>query len=116
MEAFSSPARSIHARIGIWRQGRLKISWSSFKTPVVTNSGSKTNGVLEHAGRHTACKRVRTLVVGLGHSESALSFLEHGGATFHNVGDLGRTGRLRFWCRDQLDEFMAEMVVLSWWQ
>jgi len=53
----------------------------------------------------------KTLVVGLGHGESVLSFVEHGGATFHSVGDLGRTGCLRFWCRDQLDEFMAEMAI-----
>jgi hypothetical protein len=52
-----------------------------------------------------------TLVVGLGHDESVLTFVQSDGKSFHSLGDPSRTGRLRFWCRDQIDEFMEEMAV-----
>lgn len=54
----------------------------------------------------------QTLVLGLGHTESVLTFAEADGVTsFHSIGDRTRTGHIRFWCRDQLDEFMSEMAV-----
>ena len=53
-----------------------------------------------------------TLVVGLGHDETVLTFVAAGGIpSFHSVGDTARGGRLRFWCRDQVDEFMEEMAL-----
>jgi hypothetical protein len=52
-----------------------------------------------------------TLVVGLGHPESVLTFVQPDGRTLHSLGDTRRTGHLRFWCRDQLDEFMEEMAI-----
>jgi len=51
------------------------------------------------------------LVAGLGHAETILSFVGREGNTFHSVGDKDRSGVLRFWCRDQLDEFLAETAV-----
>ena len=51
------------------------------------------------------------LVVGLGHPESVLTFIQSDGQSFHSLGDPNRTGRIRFWCRDQIDEFMEEMAV-----
>jgi hypothetical protein len=52
-----------------------------------------------------------TLVVGVGNAESVLTFVEPDGTSFHSRGDISRRGRLRFWCRGQLDEFMEEMAV-----
>jgi len=53
----------------------------------------------------------KILVLGLGHRESVLSFFEDEVNCYHSVGDTSRTGTLHFWCRDQLDEFFAEMAV-----
>jgi hypothetical protein len=52
-----------------------------------------------------------TLVVGLGASESVLSYVRTDGKTFHSLGDPDRKGVLKFWCRDQFDDFLAEMAV-----
>jgi len=53
----------------------------------------------------------RMLVLGLGYPESVLTFVEHDGRSFHSIGDTSRTGVLKFWCREQLDDFMAEMAL-----
>lgn len=53
----------------------------------------------------------RMLVVGIGGEESVLTFVESDGTTFHSVGDVERPGVLQFWCRDQVDDFLAEMAV-----
>lgn len=53
----------------------------------------------------------RTLVFGIGYPESVLTFIDHDGESFHSVGDTSRKGVLKFWCRDQLDDFIAEMAV-----
>ncbi|MFO0762977.1 MAG: Imm1 family immunity protein [Byssovorax sp.] len=52
-----------------------------------------------------------TLALGLGAPESVLAYVDTSGASYHSVGDLERGGILRFWCRDQLDDFLAEMAV-----
>jgi hypothetical protein len=52
-----------------------------------------------------------TLVLGLGASESVLTFVERGGVSFHSVGDQARRGYLKFRCRDTVDDFHAEMAV-----
>ncbi|WP_437837249.1 Imm1 family immunity protein [Sorangium sp. So ce1153] len=70
----------------------------------VKNIGHPTMVFLEHDNG-------RMLVIGLGSSESVLTFVESDGASFHSVGDTSRSGVLRFWCRDQLDEFMVQMAI-----
>lgn len=52
-----------------------------------------------------------TLVFGIGSDDSVLTFADSEGVTFHSVGNVKRKGILRFWCRDQLDDFFAEMAV-----
>ncbi len=51
------------------------------------------------------------LVLGIGAIESVLTYVDANGGTFHSVGDLKRTGVVKFRCREQLDEFLAEMAV-----
>jgi hypothetical protein len=70
----------------------------------VKRLGEPTMLFLEH-------KDGRTLVLGLGNPESVLTFIDHDGRSFHSVGDASRRGMLTFWCRDQQDDFMAEMAV-----
>lgn len=53
----------------------------------------------------------KTLALGLGAPLCPLTWVEPGGASFHCVGDLSRIGTLRFWCRDQPDEFFADLAV-----
>jgi hypothetical protein len=53
----------------------------------------------------------QTLSIGLGASETVLSYVDVGGTSFHSVGEPGREGVLKFQCRDQLDDFLAEMAV-----
>jgi hypothetical protein len=51
------------------------------------------------------------LVVGLGRQESVLTFVEPDGTSLHSLGDATRSGTIQFWCRSQLDDFLAEMAV-----
>lgn len=53
----------------------------------------------------------RTFVFGIGQGESVLTFWEPDGTSFHSLGDAARRGHLRFLCRDQADEYLAEMAV-----
>lgn len=52
-----------------------------------------------------------SLILGLGSAQSVLTLVEPNGTTLHSLGDAQRSGTLRFWCRDQVDEFLAEMAV-----
>lgn len=52
-----------------------------------------------------------SLVFGVGHAESVLTFASPDGISFHSKGDPNRRGFLRFLCRDQIDEFFEEMAV-----
>jgi hypothetical protein len=51
------------------------------------------------------------LVAGFGADEAVLTFVQQDRTTFHSLGDPDRKGFLQFRCRDQLDDFMAEMAV-----
>jgi hypothetical protein len=51
------------------------------------------------------------LVFGVGSEESVLTFVERDGLSFHSLGNRDRKGHLSFDCRDQVDDFMAEMAV-----
>lgn len=53
----------------------------------------------------------RTFVFGIGRGESVLTFWDPDGTSFHSLGDVTRKGHLQFVCRDQVDDFMAEMAV-----
>ena len=53
----------------------------------------------------------RMLVFGVGSTESVLTFAEPDGSSYHSLGNPERKGHLLFLCRDQVDEFMAEMAV-----
>jgi hypothetical protein len=52
-----------------------------------------------------------TLVLGLGAKDSVLTFIEKDGTSLHSAGTPGRTGYLKFRCRDTVDDFHAEMAV-----
>jgi hypothetical protein len=52
-----------------------------------------------------------TLVVGFSATESVLTYVDAAGSSYHSVGDTERAGVLKFWCREQLDDFLAEMAV-----
>ena len=52
-----------------------------------------------------------TLVFGVGAGESILTYVDGEGRTFHSIGDVNRSGVLKFWCRDQPDDFLAEMAI-----
>jgi hypothetical protein len=52
-----------------------------------------------------------TLIVGIGANETVLTFVESDSTSFHSIGDKERVGVLKFWCRDQVDDFLAEMAI-----
>lgn len=52
-----------------------------------------------------------TFVFGVGRPETVLTFATRDGTSFHSLGDVTRTGVLRFWCNDQRDDFLAEMAI-----
>ena len=52
-----------------------------------------------------------TLVLGLGAPESVLTFVHEDGSSYHSCGDAQRRDMLKFWCREQLDDFGAEMAI-----
>jgi hypothetical protein len=94
----------------------MKAYWRDVETSVATAEelrllvakvqqlGEPTILFLEQDGK-------ATLAIGLGGKESVLTYSEPDGRSFHSLGDPTRTERLRFWCRDQMDEFMAEMAI-----
>lgn len=53
----------------------------------------------------------QALSLGLGAKETVLSYVDVEGTSFHSVGEPGREGVLKFFCRDQVDDFLAEMAV-----
>jgi len=52
-----------------------------------------------------------TFVFGVGHPDTVLTYALADGSSFHSMGDLGRTGYLKFWSNDALEEFFAEMAI-----
>lgn len=94
----------IHAT---WDSNSLLIGSELDLTNVVNTikaSGEPTMVFLEHANG-------RTLVVGIGHAESVLSYFEEDGTSFHSIGNIDRAGLIQFKCRDQVDDFLLEMAV-----
>jgi hypothetical protein len=51
------------------------------------------------------------LALGIGAALSVMAFVRPGGESFHSLGDASRKDVVRFWCREQLDDFMAETAV-----
>ncbi|XXS69730.1 RHS repeat-associated core domain-containing protein [Sorangium sp. So ce131] len=90
----------------------MKCYWTEHD-PILVNSTEELLALIDDTksiGRPTMMllehDNGRTLVIGLGSPESVLTFVETDGTSFHSVGDVSRSGVLRFWCRDQLDDFM----------
>lgn len=71
---------------------------------LVKSVGEPTMVFLEHGNG-------RELVFGLGHPDSVLTFVDADGATYHSVGNTDREGYIEFRCRDQVDQFFAEMAI-----
>ena len=95
---------TMKARWGVGERTVVSVDDLSAAMMAIENGGQPTMLFLEEPGGPT-------LVLGIGLSESVLTFVETDGASFHSRGDVSRKGRLQFWCRDQLDEFMEEMAV-----
>jgi hypothetical protein len=90
-----------------WEDGTRKISTEKEFHSVldeVRGEGQPTMVFLEH---DNGC----SLVVGIGASQSVMTFADEFERTYHSVGDKTRTGMLLFRCRGQLDEFFEEMAV-----
>ena len=91
-----------------WTEGveRVLVSEQDVRNVIneVQRSGKPTMLFVEH-------DTGRMLALGLGGQESVLTFVDTDGTSFHSVGDISRSGVLKFWCRDQVDDFMAEMAV-----
>jgi hypothetical protein len=94
----------------------MKACWGSSATEIATRDELRAiAAAIRASGQPTMlfleADNGKTLVVGLGHEESVLTFVEPDGGSFHSRGDTEREGFLSFLCRDQVDEFMAEMAV-----
>jgi hypothetical protein len=94
----------------------MKASWG--ENELLVNSPSDLDIVVDSVRRSGQPTMVfleeedgTCLVFGVGRLESVLTFAEPDGTSFHSLGDRDRKGYLHFLCRDQIDEFMAEMAV-----
>lgn len=54
---------------------------------------------------------VGSLALGIGGGLSVMAFVRQGGESYHSIGDASRKGVVQFWCREQLDDFLAETAV-----
>jgi hypothetical protein len=73
-----------------------------------------TIAALRELGRPTILfleDRQGCLALGVGEVLSVLSFVRANGESQHSLGDPTRKGVVRFWCRGQLDDFLAETAV-----
>ena len=94
----------------------MKASWSDQSRPIATLQ--ELRSLVEELRALSFPTMVffehdsgRTLVVGLGHDLSVLTFVEADGASFHSRGDTSESGFLLFDCRDERQEFYREMAV-----
>lgn len=97
----------------------MKAYWTEGNARVVTDEASlaaviaEVNALGEPTMLFLEHDDGRALVVGLGADETVLTYVTPDGTSYHSVGDAERPGMLKFWCRDQVDDFLAEFAVPS---